>query len=604
MTSTVREVAGWVLEEHLGTGSFGQVWKARRRHAGSPRALKLIRIASQEAFDSWRHEIGRLENLSHPNVVRFYDADVVSEGPYQDHAWIATELCLRSLADEMARRGDSRMLERECEQLITQMLAALAAAHADGCVHRDLKPANILLHENGTWKLCDFGTARLVPNGATHPETRVIGTSPYMSPAAHRGRQDHGADLYALGVTIHEALCGERLHPRADGLSDTEYAMRIVATPPTVSGRLSPRWTTVVETLIGRHGPHTAAKLAAWFAATRGATPPRTRGPSVRAGAPASGNGPQTRTDQRTEYRVGSTTGSIVAKRVVVPAPAARPKPKSEPPPQPVTGVTDAYPVTHATVVQQPAEARRPATAVQPAPVQAPPVRPSPPPSPAPAPARPPAVGPYPYGPPRPPYAVVSPGGRLMLWPAPSVTARRIVAFLLDALVVGFLAFVVLQSGTPEYVRFEAEGVQEARDACDRAVAEGAASCIPVGTSIYVAGETPWRTWLTPPIVAAMLGVLLQGVTGVTPGKLVVDLRTVRADGRHPGTGRALLRWVLWVVDAAPWCFPLFGFVAVTSSRGQRRLGDRAAGTFVIPRPFVPKPGRSPAAGGTPAGWR
>jgi len=171
-------VAGWVLEQRLGSGGYGEVWRAHRRHLDLQRALKLVRISGDEAFESWRHEISRLEELSHPHVVRFYDADLVTEGPYRDHAWIATELCERSLADELRRRPDRTLAPEEVDRLLDQILDALSAALSRGCVHRDVKPANLLLHSSGVWKLCDFGTARLVPEGATHPVTQVIGTSP------------------------------------------------------------------------------------------------------------------------------------------------------------------------------------------------------------------------------------------------------------------------------------------------------------------------------------------------------------------------------------------------------------------------------------------
>ena len=266
MDATNRVVAGWILEERLGSGGFGEVWRARRRHVDLFRALKLVPAADEEGFAAWRHEISRLEELSHPNIVRFYDADIVSDaGPYQDYAWIATELCERSLADELDRRPDHRLTPAEATGVLEAMLSALAAAHAQGCVHRDVKPANILLHASGVWKLCDFGTARLIPDGETAPRTGVIGTFPYMSPAAHRGRQDQAADLYALGVTLHEALCGERLHPRAPGMTDSEYVKLILDTPPTISPGLDPRWRGYITALIGLDGPHTAQQLLGWL---------------------------------------------------------------------------------------------------------------------------------------------------------------------------------------------------------------------------------------------------------------------------------------------------------------------------------------------------
>jgi serine/threonine protein kinase len=277
MEATNRVVAGWILEERLGSGGFGEVWRARRRHVGLHRALKLMPVSSENAFASWRHEISRLEELSHPNIVRFYDADIVSEGgPYDDFAWIATELCLHSLADELRRPGGGRpqmLAPAEVTRLAECMLAALAAAHGSGCVHRDIKPGNILRHQAGGWKLCDFGTARLLPAGEPQAHTAVVGTFPYMSPAAHRGRQDQAADLYALGVTVHEALCGERLHRRGDGMTDSEYIKLILDEPPAISPGLPPEWRTLVEALIGDHGPQRADALL-------GAVPQAATGPA------------------------------------------------------------------------------------------------------------------------------------------------------------------------------------------------------------------------------------------------------------------------------------------------------------------------------------
>jgi serine/threonine protein kinase len=262
MDATNRVVAGWILEERLGSGGFGEVWKARRRHVDLFRALKIVPISSEAAFASWRHEISRLEELSHPNIVRFYDADIVADnGPYDEFAWIATELCERSLADELRLRPGHVLAPDEVAGLVDGMLGALAAAHGSGCVHRDIKPANILRHPTVGWKLCDFGTARLIPAGETHARTAVVGTFPYMSPAAHRGRQDQAADLYALGVTVHEALSGRRLHSRGPEMTDSEYVKLILDTPPVIAPDLDPPWPGLVGALIGADGPRDAGEL-------------------------------------------------------------------------------------------------------------------------------------------------------------------------------------------------------------------------------------------------------------------------------------------------------------------------------------------------------
>lgn len=269
-----RTVAGWILDSRIGAGAFGEVWRARRPHANLPRALKLIRISDERSFETWRHEIDRLESLSHPNIVRFYDAGVISDGPYRDSVWIATELCERSLAQELRRPTSDTLTDEHGAQLLDEMLAALASAHEDRSVHRDIKPANILLHANGSWKLCDFGTARLFPKDGQYLHTMVMGTIPYMSAAALAGRQDYAADLYALGVTVHEALCGDLLHPRRSGMTDPQYLKLILDTPPRISEALPERWQTVVRELInpGEASPLTAKGLYERFSYAEEAT--------------------------------------------------------------------------------------------------------------------------------------------------------------------------------------------------------------------------------------------------------------------------------------------------------------------------------------------
>jgi serine/threonine-protein kinase len=330
MEATNRVVAGWILEERLGSGGFGEVWKARRRHVDLFRALKLMPISSEATFAGWRHEISRLEELSHPNIVRFYDADIVSEpGPYDEHAWIATELCERSLADELRRRPGYVVSGHECYELVDGMLAALAAAHGSGCVHRDVKPANILRHPAVGWKLCDFGTARLVPAGETHARTAVVGTFPYMSPAAHRGRQDQAADLYALGVTVHEALCGRRLHPRGEGMTDSEYVKMILDTPPVIAPDLDPWWQALVAALIGAGGPRGAGDLLAELRRTGRIAPraPAAAGPPPPPPGPPPGVADDLAATTRPQTRTGATRrrpGGAPDRRATRPIPRRR----------------------------------------------------------------------------------------------------------------------------------------------------------------------------------------------------------------------------------------------------------------------------------------
>jgi uncharacterized RDD family membrane protein YckC len=108
--------------------------------------------------------------------------------------------------------------------------------------------------------------------------------------------------------------------------------------------------------------------------------------------------------------------------------------------------------------------------------------------------------------------------------------------------------------------------------------------------------------------------VVLQGVTGATPGKAAFGVRTVNAAGSRPGIGRALVRWLLWIVDWFPYCcVPVVGGIAALTTKGHRRIGDMAAGTYVVGKAMVGRPVVLPtdmpvapvapvAAPGTPAG--
>lgn len=538
-------VAGWVLEQRLGSGGYGEVWRAHRRHLDLQRALKLVRISSDEAFESWRHEISRLEELSHPHVVRFYDADLVTEGPYRDHAWIATELCERSLADELRRRPDRTLAPEEVERLLDQILDALSAALSRGCVHRDVKPANLLLHNSGVWKLCDFGTARLVPEGATHPVTQVIGTSPYMSAAALRGHQNHAADLYALGVTVHEALCGRLLHPRPAEWSEVEYARAVIDNPPMISPALPRRWQTTVAALAGLHGPLDAPTLAAWFRATRGGG----ENPAV------PGSGRELRRTMVTE----------VASAAASPAPVA--------------------------------PARQAPQMFVPAPPEPTPVSPAPG-SPVAAPPGPSHASPGAGGRPAPPVGgAMSPGtpmwARALQAVDPSrVLRRRAVALAIDLLLtMALIVFWYFASIYATYSRVDADA--------EVLRASELPPCQALGD--------PWDCWVSPsddvyysrnlnPLKGlfvvgpvALVFVVMQGRTGYTPGKFLRGLRVVGIDRRPPGVRRALLRTLLWVVDGFPWFVPLLGLLVAGQRRDRRRIGDLVAGTWVIDR--KPPPG-------------
>ena len=204
-----------------------------------------------------------------------------------------------------------------------------------------------------------------------------------------------------------------------------------------------------------------------------------------------------------------------------------------------------------------------------------------------------------------------------MAYPVPqadptSVFGRRVLAVLID-LVIIWIPLSAIASADFEYVKastLEESGItgerfcdpfEEQGDICaDLSDAEG------VEAVFYSEGwstTTQLSFWLLP---FAIL-VVLQGFTGWTPGKLLTGIRTVQEDGRRPGFVKALLRWLLWIVDGFPYFLPLVGFIVGLTTTGHRRIGDMVAKTFVVRRDAAGSPivvhGLTPSVPPADAPW-
>lgn len=168
-----------------------------------------------------------------------------------------------------------------------------------------------------------------------------------------------------------------------------------------------------------------------------------------------------------------------------------------------------------------------------------------------------------------------------------AVFGRRVLAALIDAALI-LVPVIALFTADFKYFTTEtlqAEGVT-GEQFCEPHLDEGDLCFDLTETDgierVYftggLSGTTQAASWLLPFI----LHVLLQGVTGRTIGKFVAGIRVVREDGRPPGVVKALVRWLLWVVDAFPYFLPLVGFIVGLTTVGHRRVGDMAAKTFVV----------------------
>lgn len=207
-------ISEYVLEERVGQGGFGEVWRAHH-HVWEERLVAIKVPANPEHVRTLKRE-GILQNLvRHPNAVEIIGLDTDSTPPYLAMEYVAGE-SLRALLKREGRLQPQRTLE-----LATQILGALAVAHGHGIVHRDVKPENVLLTVAGTAKLTDFGLGKLRELNASDlqlsgmlatTDGTVSGTLHYMAPEQRTpgARIDARADVYAFGVMLFELLTGSR----------------------------------------------------------------------------------------------------------------------------------------------------------------------------------------------------------------------------------------------------------------------------------------------------------------------------------------------------------------------------------------------------------
>ncbi len=145
-----------------------------------------------------------MAQLSHPHIVGVIDAGEDDSRPYIVFEYVEGE----TLKERIRRLG--RLPVSEAVAYAIEIARALGAAHARHIVHRDVKPQNVLIDEEGSAKVTDFGIARTMEEDGLTADGRVIGTTDYVSPEQALGRPVTGqSDLYSLGVVLYEMLTGE-----------------------------------------------------------------------------------------------------------------------------------------------------------------------------------------------------------------------------------------------------------------------------------------------------------------------------------------------------------------------------------------------------------
>src|SRR5215472_14125070 len=224
---------GYRIEELIGRGGMGVVYRAYDLRLKRPVALKLVApsLARDERFrERFARESELVMSLEHPNVVPIYDA-----GDVDGRVYLAMRLVdggdLGSLL-----RTEGALDPRRALAICAQVAAALDAAHRRGLVHRDVKPSNVLLDGSEHVYLADFGlTRRLDDEWSDSRLDRSIGSPAYLAPEQlEAGPVDGRADVYSLGCVLYECLTGEAVFPRDSRLA-VAWA-HLEEEPPTPSG--------------------------------------------------------------------------------------------------------------------------------------------------------------------------------------------------------------------------------------------------------------------------------------------------------------------------------------------------------------------------------
>lgn len=200
------QLGPFLLLERLGQGGMGAVYRARDERDDAVVALKVLKGAGDDPslLDRFVREGRVLATLDHPGIVGFHGELSVVEG----QAFYAMELVEgQDLRKVLRERG--ALPPQEAVQIVTEVLSALAYAHARDVVHRDVKPPNVLLDTAGRVRLVDFGLARVLESSGLTQTGTVLGTPEYMAPEQAEGLpSEPRTDVYATGILLYELLSG------------------------------------------------------------------------------------------------------------------------------------------------------------------------------------------------------------------------------------------------------------------------------------------------------------------------------------------------------------------------------------------------------------
>ena len=216
-------LGNYILQEEIGTGGMGVVYKARHRRMKRAVAVKVLSAKGSQSASvvkRFLREVEAAAKLMHPNIVAAYDADEINGVPFLAMEYVEGI----DLAIHVKENG--AMHYKQALDCLLQAARGLKHAHQQGIIHRDIKPANIVLDRHGTIKILDMGLARFQEGNSplSAAETAdsleksaitltgsIVGTVDFMSPeqAIDSNNADHLSDIYSLGATFYFLVTGK-----------------------------------------------------------------------------------------------------------------------------------------------------------------------------------------------------------------------------------------------------------------------------------------------------------------------------------------------------------------------------------------------------------
>lgn len=218
-------VGNYKITKLIGEGGMGSVYEGFHTQISRKVAIKVLHTAllmNQELKDRFKNEALAMSSLVHPNIVSLHDYIENEMGMF-----LVMEYVEGIELDELLKKRTGPLTSDRAIKLFSQVLDAVGYAHSKGIIHRDIKPSNIMIMDDDTVKILDFGIARLVGEGdkkMTKTGTRM-GTVLYMSPEQVRAEEvDNRTDIYSLGVVLFEMLTGKSPY---DSSKESEFDINV-----------------------------------------------------------------------------------------------------------------------------------------------------------------------------------------------------------------------------------------------------------------------------------------------------------------------------------------------------------------------------------------